>query len=387
VSWPKCFTSGLHWPHGSLMRAAGRVAEWFKAAVLKTARGATLSWVRIPPLPPSPLVLRNLGPRLAPAENPRLTMSRPTSFPPSSGRDIINRWVPKGNGRAARSGIARCLGDIMRRNGILADFSMIARIGAVAGCCLTLANCGSNQVDPKYGVSASPRVVQRDEPVPKGGGTYRVGKPYNIGGQIYSPEENVNYSAEGRASWYGENFHGRRTANGEIFDMESITAAHPTLPIPSYARVTNLANNRSIIVRVNDRGPFHQGRLIDVSVRTAKLLGFHQNGVARVRVDYVGRAALEGSDDTKLAATLRRGTPAPGPVEVRMASAQPLPPGSQRPPERHAVLNMQARSSNARFVDAANLPPMATRGEPVSVIGRPAPDAPSAAVVSGRGLY
>ena len=121
-----------------------------------------------------------------------------------------------------------------------------------------------------------------------------------------SPEENASYSAEGLASWYGEDFHGRATANGEVYDMTSISAAHPTLPIPSYVRVTNLANQRSIIVRVNDRGPYHANRVIDVSVRTAKLLGFYDNGVTRVRVDYVGRAALEGSDDTRLAATLRQ---------------------------------------------------------------------------------
>ena len=129
-----------------------------------------------------------------------------------------------------------------------------------------------------------------------------------------------HYTSDGLASWYGEDFHGRATANGEIYDMASISAAHPTLPIPSYARVTNLANGKSIIVRVNDRGPYHANRLIDVSVRTAKLLGFYDHGITRVRVDYVGRAALEGSDDTKLAATLRTGSPAPGPAEVRLAS-------------------------------------------------------------------
>ena len=112
--------------------------------------------------------------------------------------------------------------------------------------------------------------------------------------------------------------------------MSSISAAHPTLPIPSYARVTNLANQRSIIVRVNDRGPYHANRLIDVSVRTAKLLGFYDSGVTRVRVDYVGRASLGGSDDTKLEATLRRGTPAPGPSEVRVASSRPFLPHGRR---------------------------------------------------------
>jgi len=174
-------------------------------------------------------------------------------------------------------------------------------------------------------VSSSPRLVALGEPVPKGGGSYRVGKPYTIGGRTYEPQENAaNYTAEGLASWYGEDFHGRATANGEVYDMASISAAHPTLPIPSYARVTNLSNHKSIIVRVNDRGPYHANRLIDVSVRTARLLDFYHRGVTKVRVEYVGRAALEGSDDTKLAATLRSGAPAPGPSEVRVASSRPF---------------------------------------------------------------
>ena len=130
--------------------------------------------------------------------------------------------------------------------------------------CLVLANCSSSgfasRVDPKYGVSSSPRVVAFGDPVPKGGGTYRVGKPYMVAGRVYVPEENVNYREEGLASWYGDDFHGRLTANGEVFDMASLTAAHPTLPMPCYARVTNLANGKSLIVRVNDRGPYHGNR-------------------------------------------------------------------------------------------------------------------------------
>ena len=225
----------------------------------------------------------------------------------------------------------------MGRGGVAAGLSLIVRIGAVGGCCVVLAQCSQapGKFDPKYGVSSSPRLVALGEPVPKGGGTYRVGKPYTIGGRVYEPQEDPNYSAEGLASWYGEDFHGRATANGEVFDMASISAAHPTLPIPSYARVTNLSNQKSIIVRVNDRGPYHANRVIDVSVRTAKLLGFYDRGVTRVRVEYVGRAALEGSDDTKLAATLRQGTPAPGPSEVRIASSRPFLP--QVEPVRGAV--------------------------------------------------
>jgi rare lipoprotein A len=171
-----------------------------------------------------------------------------------------------------------------------------------------LANCSSgSKVDSKYGVSASTRVVQPGEPVPKGGGVYRVGKPYTVAGRVYIPEEDTNYSATGIASWYGDDFHGRFTSNGEIYDMNSISAAHKTLPLPSYVRVTNLANKRSIVVRVNDRGPFAQDRVIDLSYKTAHLLGFHGRGLAKVKVDYVGRAPLTGSDDRKLLATLREG--------------------------------------------------------------------------------
>ena len=207
----------------------------------------------------------------------------------------------------------------------------VARGALAVAACLVLANCASqgkfaSKVDPKYGVSSSPRVVAMGEPVPKGGGTYRVGKPYTVAGRVYVPEDDPNYRAEGMASWYGDDFHGRLTANGEVFDMTSLTAAHPTLPIPSYARVTNLSNGKSLIVRVNDRGPYHGNRLIDVSNRASELLEFKGKGVARVRVEYVGRAPLEGSDDRQLVATLRTGEPAPSPSLVRVASARPFVP-------------------------------------------------------------
>ncbi len=213
----------------------------------------------------------------------------------------------------------------------------VARMAAAGALCLLVANCASSnkfssRVDPKYGVSSSPRVVDFSEPVPKGGGTYRVGKPYVVAGRTYVPEEDPNYRAEGLASWYGDAFHGRLTANGEVFDMTSLTAAHPTLPLPSYARVTNLANGKSVIVRVNDRGPYHGNRLIDVSNTAAKLLEFRDNGIGRVRVEYVGRAPLEGSDDRQLMATLRSGEPAPAPSNVRIASAHAFIP--DLPPSR-----------------------------------------------------
>src|SRR6516165_1224643 len=208
-------------------------------------------------------------------------------------------------------------------------FSAARSVMAVAACVL-LGNCSSSgllsQVDPKYGVSSSPRVVEFGEAVPKGGGTYRVGKPYMVAGRVYVPEEDVNYREEGLASWYGEDFHGRLTANGEVFDMGSLSAAHPTLPMPCYVRVTNLGNGKSLIVRVNDRGPYHGNRVMDVSSRAAELLEFKSSGVARVRVEYVARAPLEGSDDRQLMATLRTGVPAPSPSLVRVASARPFVP-------------------------------------------------------------
>lgn len=245
--------------------------------------------------------------------------------------------------------------------------------GAAAGACLVLANCGaSNQfarnVDPRYGVASSPRVVAYGEPVPKGGGTYRVGKPYVVAGQTYTPEEDQGYVSEGLASWYGDDFHGRRTANGEVFDMEGLSAAHPTLPMPSYVRVTNLHNRRSIILRVNDRGPYARNRLIDVSRRAAHMLGFHGHGVTRVRVEYVGRASLEGSDDQRLAATLREGEPAPIPSAVRVASARGFVPqmGSSTPLVRGAVPMPQGRPYDLGEVETALAAAPSTTESPVA---------------------
>ena len=124
------------------------------------------------------------------------------------------------------------------------------------------------------------------------GGIYKIGTPYEIEGEWYYPQENATYDNTGIASWYGPKFHGRRTANGEIFDMDLLTAAHPTLPMPVRAKVTNLENGRSVIVRINDRGPFAKDREIDMSRHAADFLGFKEKGTAKVRVQYLGRAPL-----------------------------------------------------------------------------------------------
>lgn len=124
------------------------------------------------------------------------------------------------------------------------------------------------------------------------GGIYKIGTPYEIEGEWYYPQEDTTYDNTGMASWYGPKFDGRRTANGEIFDMDLLTAAHPTLPMPVRAKVTNLETGKSVIVRINDRGPFAKNREIDMSRRAAEVLGFREEGTARVRVQYLGRAPL-----------------------------------------------------------------------------------------------
>lgn len=183
----------------------------------------------------------------------------------------------------------------------------LAACGGIVSGAGDFINKNTKFTSGEYGVKASPRVTYAKN-TPKGGGRYQVGKPYKVAGKWYTPKDDPNYDETGAASWYGPNFHGRQTANGEIFDQFAISAAHPTLPLPSYVRVTNLENNKSIMVRVNDRGPFVSGREIDLSKRAAELLDYTQKGTARVRVKYVGRAPLEGDDTRMLMASLNKPT-------------------------------------------------------------------------------
>ena len=211
---------------------------------------------------------------------------------------------------------------------------------------MMLASCASSQPQAKvgksktteyfaeseYGVKASPRVSNRRSRLPRGGGREQVGKPYMVKGKWYYPKEDPSYRKVGTASWYGSAFHGRLTANGEVYDMTHLTAAHPTMPLPSYARVTNLANGSSVVVRVNDRGPFSHGRLIDLSQRAAELLDYTRSGTAKVEVEYIGRAPLDGRDEQYLMASYRPGGQGPAGVSpdeiapgVMIAMAGPTP--------------------------------------------------------------
>lgn len=266
----------------------------------------------------------------------------------------------------------------------------VLRLLAVCAVALTTANCANNpaklagagsgsDIDPKYGVRASRRLYNEGDVIPKGGGRRFSGKPYVVAGKTYVPREDARgYVREGLASWYGSAFHGRVTANGEVFDRHSIAAAHPTLPLPSYVRVTNLDNGYSMILRVNDRGPYHAGRVMDVSEEAARALDFHRKGTARVRVEYAGKASVAGSDDRKLLATLRTdGHPAAmGRAPIMMADLGPSEPDPA--PERldRASRALAFRPAGERDDDAQETAAPAPRP------ARPAPIVLASAAVS-----
>jgi rare lipoprotein A len=210
-------------------------------------------------------------------------------------------------------------------------------------------------------------------PAQSGKGAYKVGSPYQIDGTWYYPAEDFDYDETGIASWYGEAFHGKYTANGEIFDLNAVTAAHRTLPMPTIVEVTNLDNGRRIQVRVNDRGPYARGRIIDLSRRSAQLLGFEGQGTAKVRVrilvpETIQAASLagrNGTDQDKLAAT---DAPKAAPLTSVAAEAlTPLPGTRAAPPPQTAVLPRPAPTpAPPPAVQVASAAPV--QSESVSVV-------------------
>ena len=229
-------------------------------------------------------------------------------------------------------------------------------------------------------------------------GTYKVGNPYQIAGVWYRPAEDYSYDETGIASWYGEDFHGKYTANGEIFDLNAMTAAHRTLPMPSIVQVTNLDNGRTVVLRVNDRGPFARGRIIDVSRRAAQLLGFENQGTAKVRVRIMvpetiqadALARRNGSDQKLLADD----TPHAAPRDAVVAEA--LQPGSRvvateasvnsaaPPPGQPAPLAAPPSAMSATLPPAAlsSAPPAALAAPTVLSPAPSAGPAPPTAVAS-----
>ena len=165
-----------------------------------------------------------------------------------------------------------------------------------------------------------------------GVGHYKVGSPYKVKGRWYRPEYDPGYVRVGTASWYGADFHGLPTANGEVFDKEQLTAAHPTLPLPSIVRVTNLENGRTLEVRVNDRGPFIDDRVIDLSQAAARKLGYESSGLAPVRVEFVGLATDATGEAPVPTVVARAAPPAPAapPPPVRLVAPKlEVPPGHE----------------------------------------------------------
>jgi|JI10StandDraft_1071094.scaffolds.fasta_scaffold25416_5 rare lipoprotein A len=210
---------------------------------------------------------------------------------------------------------------------------------ALVGCSSGAKKYKSAKLDPFAG-KGSPYYKGKGQ-LPEGGGKYHVGKPYQVAGRWFTPKAQPNYDKTGMASWYGEAFHARKTSNGEWFDMNDLTAAHPTLPLPSYAKVTNLDNGREVVVRINDRGPFVGTRIIDLSKRTSDALGFRHKGKTEVRVQWIANAPLndksykhlammnramaDGSGIRQLAALSKKGAPS-----TMTAEAAPMPPAAEQ---------------------------------------------------------
>lgn len=206
------------------------------------------------------------------------------------------------------------------------------------GALLLLSACSSNEVDLKSSPYSQAAAIKDM------GGTYKVGNPYQIMGQTYYPQEDYEYSEEGIASWYGEDFHAKTTANGEAYDMNTLTAAHRTLPLPSIVRVTNLENGRSLVLRVNDRGPYAKNRIIDVSKRAAELLGFKTKGTAKVRVEILPKESLA----LKQALTepnLKAGFALANAKDENFDAEVP-PPSSMNPYDRNYLVGAQAATTS-----------------------------------------
>lgn len=187
----------------------------------------------------------------------------------------------------------------------IAGMSLLFSVLSLVGCSSTMKR------DPFAGIGSP--MYKGNGPLPKGGGHYQVGEPYEVAGIWFYPQEDPAYDKMGVASWYGPQFHRRMTSNGEWFDMDYFSAAHPTLPLPSYAKVTSLETGKEIVVRVNDRGPFVADRIIDLSRKSAEALGFRRRGTAEVRVQYIGPAPLNdrGAHLAAMNRQLQRGTPLP----------------------------------------------------------------------------
>jgi rare lipoprotein A len=283
-------------------------------------------------------------------------------------------------------------GRAAEREGRLGARSWAGETALLALVGLSLAACAG-------GPGPAPVAGTEGRPSPRYSG-YKVGQPYQVRGVWYTPREQPNYDEVGIASWYGEAFHNRYTADGEVFDMTLPSAAHTTLPLPSLVEVTNLANGKTLIVRVNDRGPFVDGRVIDLSKAAAAELGFVTAGITRVRVRYVGRAPDAGgmSARQQIAEARRPAVPTPAvpaPAVPAPAAAAPVPRAAEyayeSAPSRPIPYGQLARAVAAPAAAAASVPmsiaaytakaavraPSAVAAAPAALASAPVPMAPA----------
>lgn len=228
---------------------------------------------------------------------------------------------------------------------------------------LVLGGCAGSGSSPEGSGDDAPAIAT------SAAANYKIGKPYQVGGVWYYPQEDFDYDETGIASWYGPDFHAKMTANGEVFDQDAVTAAHKTLQLPCIARVTNLENGRSIVVRINDRGPFVNGRIIDLSRKSAQLLGMEGRGTAKVRVQVMNEEsrilagklpADAGNNEPKVAEAAPRGT----------ISAETLPPpsggsGPQAAPLPPPVVLSRPQQQSVAAVSPASLARQQVQTEPV----------------------
>lgn len=221
---------------------------------------------------------------------------------------------------------------------------LAVRLSFSASLALLAAACSSA---PKPPPPATNNVVT----VPPNAGVYKIGQPYQVDNVWYYPREQPDYDETGIASWYGPDFYGKSTANGETYDGNQLTAAHKTLPMPVNVRVTNLDNGKSLVVRVNDRGPYARGRVIDLSRRAAELLDVVQSGTARVRVTYLGRADINGKPPDETPPEIARALPAAPSGKVDVAALNVVPGATVAAPARTAALPTPAPIPAQMFAD------------------------------------
>ena len=244
----------------------------------------------------------------------------------------------------------------------------LTALATIALAALVLSGCAETE----FIVNTAKRTQEPTPQQPGAIGRYKVGTPYQIEGVWYYPAEDYDYRETGIASWYGPGFHGRSTANGESYDQNALTAAHRTLPMPSVVRVTNLENGRSIVLTVNDRGPFARGRIIDVSRRGAQLLGFERNGTAKVKVEILP----DESQQIKLAALNspegRREQMQVAAAPREIVASEPLPPVADGP------------NTQIARAPATRTPPPATPRPAPTVAARTTPPPPAPPALSDK---